>query len=181
MSTGATARVTRAAASALTYDVVAAPIGQLIVASDGSAIVGVWMANASPSDDRWERQRGSDGVLAEARRELLAYFDGTLREFRVPLAPNGTEFQRRVWTALTHLSYGTTISYGDLARRLGNLTAVRAVGAANGRNPIPIIVPCHRVIGSDGSLTGFGGGLDRKRWLLHHEGALAGGQEDLGV
>ena len=86
-----------------------------------------------------------------------------------------------MWTALTHIPYGTTISYADLARRLGNLTAVRAVGAANGRNPIPVIVPCHRVIGSDGSLTGFGGGLDRKRWLLHHEGALAGGQEDLGV
>ena len=181
MSPGATARVTRAAAPALTYDVVAAPIGRLIVASDGSAVAGVWMANASPSDDQWERQRGTDPVLAEARRELLAYFDGTLREFRIPLAPNGTEFQRRVWTALTHIPYGTTISYADLARRIDNLTAVRAVGAANGRNPIPIIVPCHRVIGSDGSLTGFGGGLDRKRWLLHHEGALAGGQEDLGV
>jgi methylated-DNA-[protein]-cysteine S-methyltransferase len=180
MSTGA-ARVARAAASALTYDVVAAPIGRLIVASDGSAVAGVWMANASPSDDQWERRRGTDLVLAEARRELLAYFDGTLREFRVPLAPNGTEFQRRVWTALTHIPYGTTISYADLARRLGNLMAVRAVGAANGRNPIPIIVPCHRVIGSDGSLTGFGGGLDRKRWLLHHEGALADGQAELGV
>jgi methylated-DNA-[protein]-cysteine S-methyltransferase len=139
------------------------------------------MANASPSDDQWERRRGTDPVLAEARRELLAYFDGTLREFRIPLAPNGTEFQRRVWTALTHIPYGTTISYADLARRLGNLMAVRAVGAANGRNPIPIIVPCHRVIGSDGSLTGFGGGLDRKRWLLHHEGALADGQAELGV
>ena len=181
MSPGATARVARAAASALTYDVVAAPIGRLIVASDGSAVAGVWMANASPSDDQWERQRGTDPVLAEARRELLAYFDGTLREFRIPLAPNGTEFQRRVWNALTNIPYGTTISYADLARRIDNLTAVRAVGAANGRNPIPVIVPCHRVIGSDGSLTGFGGGLDRKRWLLHHEGALAGGQEDLGV
>ena len=181
MSPGATARPARVAAPALTYDVVAAPIGRLIVASDGSAVAGVWMANASPSDDRWEQQRGTDPVLAEARRELLAYFDGTLREFRVPLAPNGTAFQRRVWTALTNIPYGTTTSYADLARRLGNLTAVRAVGAANGRNPIPIIVPCHRVIGSDGSLTGFGGGLDRKRWLLHHEGALAGGQEDLGV
>jgi len=181
VSLGASARVTRAAAPALTYDVVAAPIGRLIVASDGSAVAGVWMANASPRDDQWEQQRGTDPVLAEARRELLAYFDGMLREFRVPLAPNGTEFQRRVWTALTNIPYGTTISYADLARRIDNLTAVRAVGAANGRNPIPVIVPCHRVIGSDGSLTGFGGGLDRKRWLLHHEGALAGGQEDLGV
>ena len=180
MSLRATVRVARTAAPALTYDVVAAPIGRLIVASDGSAVAGVWMANASPGDDRWERQRGTDPVLAEARRELLAYFDGTLREFRVPLAPNGTDFQRRVWTALTRIPYGTTTSYADLARRLGNLTAVRAVGAANGRNPIPIIVPCHRVIGSDGSLTGFGGGLDRKEWLLRHEGALADGQAELG-
>ena len=172
MSPGATARVARAAASALTYDVVAAPIGRLIVASDGSAVAGVWMANASPSDDQWERQRGTDPVLAEARRELLAYFDGTLREFRIPLAPNGTEFQRRVWDALREIPFGTTISYAALARRLNNTAALRAVGAANGRNPIPIIIPCHRVIGSDGSLTGFGGGIERKRWLLQHEGAL---------
>ena len=169
------------AAPTLTYDVVPAPIGRLIVASDGSAIAGVWMANARPRDDQWERHRGTDALLAEVRGELTAYFEGRLREFRVPLAPNGTDFQRRVWTALTKIPYGTTISYADLARRVDNLAAVRAVGAANGRNPIPVIVPCHRVIGSDGSLTGFGGGLDRKRWLLHHEGALAGGQEELGV
>ena len=171
----------RAPAATLIYDVVPAPIGRLIVASDGSAIAGVWMANASPRDDQWERRRGDDDVLAAARDELTAYFAGRLREFTVPLAPNGTDFQRRVWGALTRIPYGTTISYADLARRVENVTAVRAVGAANGRNPIPVIVPCHRVIGSDGSLTGFGGGLDRKRWLLHHEGALAGGQEDLGV
>ena len=90
----------------------------------------------------------------------------------MPLAPNGTEFQRRVWSALTEIPYGTTISYAELARRVNNTAAVRAVGAANGRNPIPIIGPCHRVIGSDGSLTGFGGGLDRKRWLLQHENSL---------
>jgi methylated-DNA-[protein]-cysteine S-methyltransferase len=165
----------------LTYDVVPAPIGRLIVASDGSALAGVWMANATPNDTQWERHRGDDPVLAEARNELAAYFAGRLREFRVPLAPNGTDFQRRVWTALSRIPYGTTISYADLARRVASLAAVRAVGAANGRNPIPIIVPCHRVIGSDGSLTGFGGGLERKRWLLHHEGALAGGQEELAV
>ena len=165
----------------LTYDVVPAPIGRLIVASNGTAITGVWMANASPADDQWERHRGADALLSETRDELTAYFAGRLHEFRVPLAPNGTEFQRRVWIALTKIPYGTTISYTDLARRIGSSAAVRAVGAANGRNPIPIIVPCHRVIGSDGSLTGFGGGLDRKRWLLHHEGALAGGQAELGV
>ena len=167
-----------ATSAVLTYDVVPAPIGRLIVASDGSAIAGVWMANASPDDEHWADQRGDDAVLAQAREELAAYFDGRLREFTVPLAPNGTEFQMRVWTALTKIPYGTTISYADLARRLRNSAAVRAVGAANGRNPIPVIVPCHRVIGSDGSLTGFGGGLDRKRWLLQHEGALQG---ELGV
>ena len=166
------------AATTLTYDVVPAPIGRLIVASDGDAVAGVWMANASPSDEHWARQRGSDAMLAETRRQLTAYFAGTLRDFDLPLAPNGTEFQRRVWTALTKIPYGETISYADLARRIQSAAAIRAVGAANGRNPIPIIVPCHRVIGSDGSLTGFGGGLDRKRWLLAHEGAL---EAQLGV
>ena len=171
----------RAPVPTLIYDVVPAPIGRLIVASNGVAVAGVWMANASPDDERWEEQRGIDPVLVEARRELVAYFDGRLRAFEIPLAPNGTEFQRGVWAALTKIPYGTTISYADLARRMRNTAAVRAVGAANGRNPIPIIVPCHRVIGSDGSLTGFGGGLDRKRWLLEHEGALASGQAELGV
>ena len=161
-------------ATTLTYDVVPAPIGRLIVASDGDAVAGVWMANASPRDEPWEQQRGSDAMLRETRKQLTAYFAGKLRVFDLPLAPNGTEFQRKVWTALTKIPYGTTTSYADIARSIQSAAAIRAVGAANGRNPIPIIVPCHRVIGSDGSLTGFGGGLDRKRWLLHHEGALEG-------
>jgi methylated-DNA-[protein]-cysteine S-methyltransferase len=166
------------AAPSLTYDVVVhTPIDRLIVASDGSAIAGVWMANADPEDVRWADRRGIDPVLAEARAQLTAYFEGRLRAFTVPLAPNGTDFQRRVWAALTEIPFGTTISYAELARRVNNVPAVRAVGAANGRNPIPIIVPCHRVIGSDGSLTGFGGGLDRKRWLLHHENALPAGEQ----
>ena len=160
------------AVEVLTYDVLPTPIGRLIVASDGAAIAGVWMANANPDDERWEEHRGTDALLTEARDQLTAYFDGRLRAFTMPLAPNGTEFQRRVWSALTEIPYGVTISYAELARRVKNTAAVRAVGAANGRNPIPIIVPCHRVIGSDGSLTGFGGGLDRKRWLLHHENSL---------
>ena len=155
----------------LTYDVMQTPIDRLVLASDGSAIVGVWMANAEPDDRRWADRRGSDAVLDETRRELDAYFAGRLETFTVPLAPNGTEFQRRVWSALRDIPFGTTISYAGLARRVSNAAAVRAVGAANGRNPIPIIVPCHRVIGSDGSLTGFGGGIARKRWLLEHEGA----------
>jgi methylated-DNA-[protein]-cysteine S-methyltransferase len=152
------------------YDVVQTPIDRLVVASDGSAIVGVWMANAEPDDVSWADRRGADSLLDEARRQLVAYFAGRLRAFDLPLAPNGTEFQRRVWTELTKIPFGATISYARLARRVSNAAAVRAVGAANGRNPIPIIVPCHRVIGSDGSLTGFGGGLARKQWLLNHEG-----------
>ena len=152
------------------YDVVQTPIDRLVVASDGSAIIGVWMANAEPDDVSWADRRGEDSLLDEARRQLVAYFAGRLRAFDLPLAPNGTEFQRRVWTELTKIPFGATISYARLARRVSNAAAVRAVGAANGRNPIPIIVPCHRVIGSDGSLTGFGGGLARKQWLLNHEG-----------
>jgi methylated-DNA-[protein]-cysteine S-methyltransferase len=154
----------------LLYDVVPTPIDRLVVASDGSAIVGVWMANAEPDDRRWADQCGMDALLDDARRQLVAYFAGRLEVFDLPLAPNGTEFQRRVWTELTKIPFGTTTSYAELARRVSNAAAVRAVGAANGRNPIPIIVPCHRVIGSDGSLTGFGGGLHRKQWLLRHEG-----------
>ena len=165
----------------LTYDVILTPIDRLIVASDGAAVAGVWMANADPDDVDWAQRRGIDAVLTEARAELTAYFDGHLRTFDLPLAPNGTEFQRRVWTALTGIPFGTTISYAELARRVNNTTAVRAVGAANGRNPIPIIVPCHRVIGSDGSLTGVGGGLDRKRWLLHHENPLNPSQRELPI
>src|SRR4051812_17435579 len=153
------------------YDAVQTPIDRLVVASDGSAIVGVWMANAEPDDRQWADRCGTDSLIDEARRRLVAYFAGRLRTFDVPLAPNGTDFQRRVWNALREIPFGTTISYAALARRVSNAAAVRAVGAANGRNPIPIIIPCHRVIGSSGSLTGFGGGLDRKQWLLRHEGA----------
>ena len=172
---------TQTAKDTLTYDVIQSPIGRLILASDGVALVGVWMANASPTDATWSRHKGDDDILAQTREELDEYFDGRRRTFDVPLAPNGTDFQRSVWTALTKIPFGTTVSYGDLARQLGKEAAVRAVGAANGRNPIPVIVPCHRVIGSDGSLTGFGGGLPRKKWLLQHEKALPGEQGELGV
>ena len=170
----------RVDAHTLIYDVVESPIGRLILASNGVALAGVWMANASPTDTKWARLKGNDGILAQTRDELAEYFDGRRRMFDVPLAPNGTEFQRSVWSALTKIPFGTTISYADLARRVGKQAAVRAVGAANGRNPIPVIVPCHRVIGSDGSLTGFGGGLPRKKWLLQHEGVFPAEQEELG-
>jgi methylated-DNA-[protein]-cysteine S-methyltransferase len=108
--------------------------------------------------------------LAATVVQLNEYFNGGRREFDLPLYFEGTTFQRRVWQELTEIPYGETWSYGQLARRIGKPSASRAVGLANGRNPISILVPCHRVIGADGSLTGYGGGLERKRWLLAHEG-----------
>ncbi|HEX7610606.1 MAG TPA: methylated-DNA--[protein]-cysteine S-methyltransferase, partial [Solirubrobacteraceae bacterium] len=110
-----------------------------------------------------------DDALADVAGQLAAYFAGTLTEFDVQLELAGTDFQREVWQALRAIPYGETISYGELAQRVGKPSASRAVGLANGRNPIAIIVPCHRVIGADGSLTGYGGGLARKAWLLEHE------------
>jgi len=117
---------------------------------------------------------GDNPILQLARRQLDEYFACTRTSFDLPLDAEGTAFERRVWDLLRAIPYGTTTSYGELARRLGEPKDARAVGAANGKNPIPIIVPCHRVIGANGDLTGFGGGLERKRWLLEHEGALLG-------
>ena len=115
-------------------------------------------------------------ILDQASRELTAYFAGTRRDFTVPLAPNGTAFQQSVWTALRTIPHGETRSYAAIARSIDRPTATRAVGAANGRNPISIIIPCHRVIGTSGALTGFAGGLEAKRWLLMHEtGGFGGG------
>lgn len=111
-------------------------------------------------------------IVEEAIRQLSAYFEGTRRDFDLPVSPQGTEFQRLVWQHLLDIPYGQIISYQDLAKAIGKPDAIRAVGAANGQNPISVIVPCHRVLGSDGSLTGYGGGLWRKEWLLKHEGAL---------
>lgn len=122
-----------------------------------------------------EEQEGTTGILPcieTCIRQLEEYFQGTRREFSVVLAPQGTAFQQRVWNALQTVPYGTTTSYAAIAAMLGNTNAVRAVGAANGRNAIPIIIPCHRVIGSNNTLVGYAGGLWRKQWLLEHEGAL---------
>jgi methylated-DNA-[protein]-cysteine S-methyltransferase len=119
---------------------------------------------------REEERPGS--VVEEAIRQLSAYFEGTRRDFDLPISPQGTEFQQLVWQHLLHIPYGQIISYQDLAKAIGKPEAIRAVGAANGQNPISVVVPCHRVLGSDGSLTGYGGGLWRKEWLLKHEGAL---------
>lgn len=122
----------------------------------------------------------SVGVLAEACAQLQEWFAGTRTRFELPLAPAGTPFQQRVWAALRELPFGETASYADLARRLGDPRATRAVGAANGRNPIAVIVPCHRVVGANGALTGYAGGVARKRWLLRHEAAVRGAGADGG-
>jgi len=136
--------------------VVPSPIGDLLLVGNGRAVTqlalpGGWSRADEPSDD----------VLDEAARQLDAYFAGALRDFDLPLEPGGTPFQQRVWQALREVGYGTTTSYGALAAELGRPSAARAVGAANGSNPIAIVIPCHRVIGAAGSLVGYGGGLER--------------------
>jgi methylated-DNA-[protein]-cysteine S-methyltransferase len=157
--------------------VVSSPIGRLLLTGDGHALTGLWMLDA-PSFSGRHPARAEDGLtpspetFTEVAAQLEEYFAGDRKEFTVPLAPSGTPFRLAVWTELTKIPYGSTVSYGDIARALGKrLVASRAVGLANGANPISIIVPCHRVIGSDGSLTGYGGGLDRKELLLRLEGA----------
>ena len=147
------------------------PIGELLLCSDGASLTGLYMDTSGrpPLDGGWT-ENPSAAPLPEAVRQLREYFEGTRREFDLPLRLQGTQFQQRVWHSLTEIPYGKTWSYGQLARRIGNPNASRAVGLANGSNPISILIPCHRVIGADGSLTGYGGGLERKRWLLAHEG-----------
>jgi len=153
------------------YRQISSPLGKLLLTSDGRALTGVYMTklaeeSAPETRARWQKD---DGVLDEAVRQLQAYFEGELVNFDLDLGLDGTSFQRRVWEELCRIPYGGAISYAELARRIGQTGASRAVGGANGRNPISIIVPCHRVISSDGGLGGYGGGLDRKRWLLEHE------------
>jgi methylated-DNA-[protein]-cysteine S-methyltransferase len=149
------------------YTTVPSPIGSLLLVSDGAALTALEM-----EPHRGEAAAGTRpdaGPLRAVVEQLAAYFAGERTDFDLPLQAHGTEFQRRVWAGLLTIPYGHTTSYGELAAELGNPTASRAVGLANGRNPIAVIIPCHRVIGRDGSLTGYGGGLDRKRWLLGHE------------
>ena len=157
------------------YTTIDSPIGELLLTStaDGELTRLSMQDAARPLKipDDWRRD---DGTSTEAISQLRAYFAGERQEFTMPLAPHGNAFELRVWQALREIPYGETASYGEIARRIGSPTAARAVGLANGRNPIAVIVPCHRVIGSDGSLTGYGGGLERKRYLLDLEaGRLA--------
>lgn len=146
----------------------ASPMGPLRLALQDGALVRLTLQAEEPAPPAWQRD---DLALAPACAQLRSYLAGEQQRFDLPLAPVGSEFQRRVWHELTQIPYGETISYGELARRVGQPQASRAVGMANNRNPIAIVVPCHRVVGADGRLVGFGGGLQRKQWLLQHEAA----------
>lgn len=145
------------------------PLGDLLALGDGTFLTGLYLPNPKHgpgASNHWQR---ADGPFAALREQMIEYFAGQRTEFDVPLRMAGTPFQQQVWKELAKIPFGVTISYAELARRIGRPKAVRAVGAANGRNPISIIVPCHRVIGSGGSLVGYGGGLENKRWLLDFE------------
>jgi methylated-DNA-[protein]-cysteine S-methyltransferase len=160
---------------------VPSPVGELLLlgipTDAGTALTGLYCApppaSLPPADARRD-----DAAFALARAQLAAYFAGELTRFDLPLAARGTPFQHEVWTALGEVPFGTTTTYGELARQLGRpVGAARAIGACNGRNPIGIVVPCHRVIGSTGAIVGYAGGLDRKRWLLAHEARVAGSDD----
>lgn len=149
------------------------PVGRLLLAGDGASLIQVCFQSGPRPQQPAEGWVAAAAPFRAAIAQLDEYFAGGRRRFDLPLAPRGTDFQRRVWRALSDIPYGKTISYGELARRIGKPSASRAVGLANGANPLPIVVPCHRVIGSDGSLTGYGGGIDRKRFLLDLEQGAA--------
>ena len=154
----------------MNYQYLDSPVGRLRLVSDGKHLTAIeWEQRQAIDPDDTEK---TDPALSACAKQLREYFAGERRSFDLPLSPTGTDFQKNVWAALKAIPYGKLRSYRDIAESLDNPKAVRAVGAANGRNPIPIVVPCHRVIGSDGSLTGFAGGLEAKKVLLKLEGAI---------
>lgn len=156
------------------YTVIASPLGELFATRDEVGITGLYLPtgrNAVSAHPDWERD---DTAFDDLRSQLSEYFAGSRTEFELALNARGTVFQQRVWAALLEIPYGETASYGATATAIGTPTASRAVGLANGQNPISIVVPCHRVIGANGALTGYGGGLPAKRWLLSHEASHAG-------
>lgn len=149
--------------------VIDSPIGPLMLVAEGTALVAIEFGETAPPA---QDSDGGSALLRAAQEQLQEYFAGRRRHFDLPLALRGTDFQRQVWSALRSIPWGSTRSYGDIARAIGRPRAVRAVGAANGANPLPIVLPCHRVIGAGGALTGYAGGLARKRRLLALEGCF---------
>jgi methylated-DNA-[protein]-cysteine S-methyltransferase len=159
----------------MNYTTVDSPIGELTLVGDEHGLAGLYMEVQRHGPKRDPAWRRDPAALADAAEQLEQYFAGERTEFELELAPRGTAFQRRVWSLLLEIPFGETTTYGALAQRLGDPRTVRAVGLANGRNPISIVVPCHRVIGANGKLVGYGGGLDRKRALLAHEAEVKAG------
>lgn len=172
-TTSTTTPATAAAADASAHTTVDSPIGPLTLVTRDGGLAGIFMTDHRhiPPQATFGPRVAVTGhpVLTRTAEQLAAYFAGEARDFDIDLSTSGTPFQRRVWAALRDIPYGETVSYGELAAVLGQPTASRAVGLANGRNPVSIVVPCHRVVGADGSMTGYGGGVERKRWLLAFE------------
>lgn len=156
-----------------THTVISSPLGPLTLVADEGVLAGVYFEQHTRRPDQGRFGERDDNGFGAAREQLEQYFSGTRTAFELALAPRGTAFQQQVWQQLRAIPYGETRSYGQLARQLGNPGLAREVGAANGRNPISVIVPCHRVVGADGKLVGYAGGLDRKRFLLNLELRLA--------
>lgn len=157
------------------FDHFESPVGPLLLVSDREALIGLhFSGNRKESAAGGSDCRRDPARFWAIREQLAEYFAGRRTCFDIALSPRGTPFQQRVWSELRKIPFGQTISYGELARRIGQPAAPRAVGRANGQNPIAVIVPCHRVIGANGTLTGFGGGLERKQWLLEHEASAIG-------
>jgi methylated-DNA-[protein]-cysteine S-methyltransferase len=158
---------------ATVHTIVDSPLGPLTLVTRAGGLAGVYMTqqrHLPPEDTFGPRVAVTDvPLLTRTADQLAAYFAGDLRDFDLDMSTSGTPFQRRVWTALRDIPYGETVTYGELAAAVGQPTASRAVGLANGRNPLSIVVPCHRVVGANGSMTGYGGGIERKRWLLDFE------------
>jgi methylated-DNA-[protein]-cysteine S-methyltransferase len=155
------------------YHRIDSPLGTITLQANDSGLLGVWFMTQTTQPVALGAHTPDHPIIELATQQLTEYFQAGRRSFSVPIAAKGTDFQRRVWQALTTINFGETWSYQDLAHAIGQPSAARAVGMANGKNPISIIVPCHRVIGKKGTLTGYAGGVERKAWLLKHEGILA--------
>ncbi len=147
---------------------ISSPVGGIKIMAQGEYLTGISFLKNSPDKE----SKSGSSTLNKARQQLREYFNGERKSFDLELEPHGSEFECQVWNVLKKINYGSTITYAELAGRLGDPNKVRAVGRANGQNPLPIVIPCHRVIGANNKLTGYSGGIERKRWLLQHEGAI---------
>ena len=154
------------------YKQIDSPLGLITLQANDNGLLGVWFETQTTQPDELGELMLQNSILLQTEQALNDYFNHRITPFSIPIAANGTEFQKRVWQALTTIPFGETWSYQDLANAIGNPKAVRAVGLANGKNPVSVLVPCHRVIGSNGKLTGYAGGIERKAWLLRHEGVI---------